>query len=636
MKAIRRIYFYAVAAVSIEVVLWGVIGLLRSILNARQVVDSASALAQALSLILVGVPIFLFHWLWAQRASAQDDEERSATVRAVFLYGILLGTLVPVVQNTLALIDRALLSAANLYTDRAIVGGAQTWSDNLIAIVVNLLIAAYFWSVLRGEWRALAETKNFAEVRRLSRFLWMLYGLLMTVYGAQQALDYVFTLSRGASLGYLGGETMVNAFSLILIGTPLWVYSWRLLQDGLADSAERESDLRLGILYLLSLGGVIIVLTAGGNLLYTILMRLLGDGKTWSEFMRDIGGPISIGAPFAVVWAYYGHWLNRQFVFDENLPRRAGKQRLYYYILSFLGLAATFFGTASLLAVVIDLITGADYLGGGFESSLAAALASLAVGMPLWLTVWRPMQAQALLESEEGDHARRSIIRKTYLYLVLFAAVIGGMVSAGGLIFTLINAALGGGAGNFVNSVLNSLQLLGLFAALLLYHLSALRRDGAAHAEALEQKHSQFKALIFDHDGKFGGAVQAAFAKRAPNLPVSVVNANENIPSDVEADAIVLPASLAVNPPKPIEAWMRSFKGIRLIVHDEAAGVWWMNDLGQAADSAKALAEGQEVRPPSARTTSVWTYAAYVFAALFACQLLLILTMLGVSMVTGF
>jgi glucan phosphoethanolaminetransferase (alkaline phosphatase superfamily) len=127
MKTIRRLYFYAVAAISIEVVLWGIIGLLRSIFSARQVVDSASTLAQALSLILVGVPIFLFHWLWAQRTSAQDDEERSSTVRAVFLYGILLGTLIPVVQNTLALIDRTFLSAANLYTTRAIVGGTQMW-----------------------------------------------------------------------------------------------------------------------------------------------------------------------------------------------------------------------------------------------------------------------------------------------------------------------------------------------------------------------------------------------------------------------------------------------------------------------------------------------------------------------------
>ena len=107
-------------------------------------------------------------------------------------------------QNLLALIDRTFLTTANLYTSRAIVGGSQTWTDNLIAIVVNLLIAAYFWNILKDEWRTLPETENFAEIRRLYRFIWMLYGLLMAVYGAQQALDYAFTLSAGNVLGTIG------------------------------------------------------------------------------------------------------------------------------------------------------------------------------------------------------------------------------------------------------------------------------------------------------------------------------------------------------------------------------------------------------------------------------------------------
>lgn len=638
MKTIRRLYFYAVAFISVEVVLWGMIGLLRSVFNARQVVDSASTLAQALALILVGVPIFLVHWLWAQRTSAQDDEEKTSSVRAVFLYGILLGTLIPVVQNTLALVDRIFLSAADLFTTRAIVGGSQTWSDNLIAIVINLLIAAYFWNILKGEWRTLSETENYAEIRRIYRFIWMLYGLLMTVYGAQQALNYAFTLSISVVLGSVGRETVVNAIALLVIGTPIWIYAWRILQDGLADPSEQESYLRLGILYLLSLGGVVIVLTAGGNLIYMILIQLLGENKPWVEFLQDIGGPISIGLPFAVIWAYFGKWLNQQFVFDENAPRRAGKQRLYFYILSLIGLAATFFAVAALLSAVVDLLTERAYLGsGGFRTQISSALAFLAAGLPLWLVTWRPMQTQALAESDEGDHARRSVIRKTYLYIVLFAAVIGGMIWAGWLIFLLINAALGGGADNIVNSVLNTFQVLILFVVLLLYHLSALRKDSAARADALEEKQSQFHVLVFDHDGKFGEAVRAVFAKRAPKLQLTVVDAGEKLAKDLQADAIILPASLAVDLPKNLETWIRSFNGNRLIVNDEAAGVFWMNDFGQAADSAKSIAEGQELRPQSPkRITPVWAYVAYVFAALFACQLLFMLTMLGVSMVTGF
>ena len=637
MKTIRRLYFYAVAAISIEVVLWGIIGLIRSIFNTQDISNNASNLAQALALIFVGVPIFLIHWFWTQRASATDAEEHSASIRAVFLYGILLGTLIPVIQNLLAFINRTILFSTHLSVARAVVGGSQTWVDNLIAVIVNLLIAAYFWNVLKSDWSSLAETENFAEIRRLYRFIWVLYGLLMTVYGTQQALTYVFAFP-GNVLGTIGKETAVNAIALMLIGAPIWYFTWRLLQDALADPAEKESYLRLGILYLLTLGGVIVSLVSAGELTYLILLRLFGSDESTAEFIRLIGGPIAVGVPLGVVWMYYGTWLNRQFAFDENGPRREGKQRLYTYILSFLGLASSTFGVLALFSVLIDLALGDSFLSEqGIREPLAGAFATLAVGLPVWLTTWRPMQAQALTSADTGDHARRSLIRKSYLYLVLFVSVIGGMGTAGALVFELINMALGGSSTFSLKDALNELTALATFAVLLVYHLSVLRKDGVTREDALTDKQSNFHVVVFDHDGKFGEAVKAVFAKRAPDVPVRVLTMNEAVPEDVQADAVVLPSSVAVDLPVTAAAWVRSFGGSRFIVSDEAAGVFWMGDSESAADSAKAMAEGEDVRPPSSkRMTSVWTYVAYVFAGLFACQLVFMLLLFGVSMVAGF
>lgn len=634
MKSIRRLYFYAVAAISVEVVLWGIVSLLRSIFN-NSVSGGTTLLAQALSLILVGVPIFVVHWLWAQNVSAKDSEENSASLRAIFLYGILLGTLIPVVQNLLALINRVFLTSANLYSYRAIVGGSQTWSDNLIAIVINLLIALYFWNVLKQNWRQLNETENFSEIRRLYRFIWMLYGLLMTVYGAQQVLDFIFTWQNNL-LGDNGREQVVNALALLALGTPIWYFAWRVLQSALSDSAERDSYLRLSVLYILTLGSAIIVLSASGTFIYQILRELLSQEKSsWKDFIQEIGNPISLGLPFGLIWAYYGGWLTQQFNFDENLPRRAGKQRLYFYVLAFLGLAASFIAIDSLVDVVFDMLTGDASLR-NFSSTVSGALAALIVGLPLWLRTWIPMQSQALQSSAIGDHARRSVIRRFYLYLVLFVSVIGGMIAAGIFIFILINSTLSGEFGK-LGEMSHPFQTLVLFAVLLLYHLFVLRKDTASKADVLEEKQAQFNVLIFDHNGSFGEAVKAGFTKRAPKVPVAVVNANEKIAVELKANAIVLPASLAVNPPENAAVWIKSFNGTKLIVSDEAAGVLWMNDFEQAADSAQALAEGQEIRPQSSkREISIWTYVAYVFAGLFACQLLLMLLLFGVSVVTGF
>jgi len=633
MKTVRRLYLYAVAFISLEVVLWGLIGLLRSIAG-ETVGAGAEALAQALALILVGGPIFLVHWLWAQRAAARDDEEKTAGLRAIFLYGVLLGTLVPVVQNLLAILDRGLLLAMNLDTYRALLGGSQTLADNAIAILMNGVVAAYFWTILRGEWRNLPDRENFSDVRRLYRYIWVFYSLLMVVFGTQQLLRSLFYIPSDM-LGDLGRETVANGVVLLLIGTPLWVYAWNIVQDSLVDPAEMRSTLRLVVLYLLALGGVITVLSAGGTLLDVLLRRLLGEAISSRDFVRQIGGPISIGVPLGVVWAYFGYWLRRHIEAAADPIRQAGMQRVYHYILSALGLGAAFIGVAMLLSFTIDTLTRPEIVWGGtLRPKLAAALATLAVGLPLWLAVWRPMQAQALDRSELGDHARQSIIRKAYLYLVLFVAVIGGMSTAVGLVFNLIKAVLTGSVdGNFLPSVLNLAQVLGLFAILLVYHLNVLRTDASFTAGALAAKQASFNVLVLDSGEGFGDSIKSALAKYAPGVPV-ILQVGTAKPGG-RFQALVLPGSLAVGSPE----WVGSFKGSRVIVPDEGEGLIWAGGISkqaipQAAQTIRQLAEGQQIRQ-QAPGTSAWMVVVYLAAALFGLELLLVIVGIGISLIVG-
>ncbi len=634
MKTIRRLYFYAVALISLEIVLWGGIGLLRSIVNQRAV-GGATALAQALALILVGVPIFLFHWLWAQRSASRDEEERDASLRAIFLYAVMIGTLVPVTQNLLALINRVLLGGMGLSVSRAIVGGGQSWSDNLIAILVNLIVAAYFWNVLRGEWRSQPGRENFADVRRLYRYLWVLYGLLMMVFGAQQLLRFVFYIPTD-TLGGLGRETLVNGLALLLVGTPIWVYTWRICQNALTDSAEQGSTLRLVVLYLLALGGVISVLTAGGNLLYSVIERLLGDATAWSDFIQRIGGPISVGVPLAVVWAYFGRWRDRHVEAVSAGVQREALKRPHAYILSLIGLVTAFIGVTMLISVIIDLLVGSQYLASDFmRQRVSAALATLLVGLPLWLSTWLPISDQATADGDSGVHARRSLIRKAYLYLVLFASVIGGMISAVTVVFRLINAALTGHVeSDFLASTLNLLQLLALFAVVLIYHLQTLQHDGKFAADTLAAQHGQFAVLVIDPgDGDFAQRVRTELSRRSPHLLVAVVAAAGEVRSDAAYQAVILPASLAFAPDFPLLGWLRQFNGTRLIVPDKGMDSLWADNAEQAAVFARQLSEGQTVR--SQKRTSAWTVVIYIFAILFAIQLAFGLLGLGLSLIFG-
>jgi hypothetical protein len=627
MKSIRRLYFYLVAFISIEIVLWGLVGLLRSVAN-DTIAGGADALAQALALILVGVPIFLIHWLWVQRVAASDAEEETAVLRAVFFYAILLATLIPVVQNLLSLIDRALIQGTGLGVGRAFsLFREQTLYDNLIAILMNGIVAVYFWNILRGEWATLRNKENFAEVRRLYRYIWMLYGLLMTVFGAQQVLRSLFYVP-GDVLGELGREVVVNGIALLLVGTPIWVYSWRVIQDSLSDPAEMGSALRLGILYLLALGGVITVITTASIVINVILTWLLGADWTFRDVIQQIGGPISVGVPLGAVWAYYGYWLNRHIEAAGDRIRQDSMKRLYNYILASIGLVVAFTGVATLFSFIIDMVTGTGVLmSDSTRGALAASLSSLIVGLPLWLVMWRPMQAEAMAPGELGDHARRSTVRKTYLYLALFASVIGGMATAVGLVYELIRVLLGSDTGSsFVSDLLNLIQLLFLFGVVLIYHLNVLRMDGASTADVLADKQSGYSVLVVDSENDFVDSIRAALQKLGSR--VQITTTNPDVKPAGNFHAILLDGGLAVDAPE----WIRSFNGRRIVVQNEAKDIVWTDDAAQAAQSVQQLAEGQELRKQRIGR-SAWSIVVYVFAALFLLELLFILLALGISLV---
>jgi hypothetical protein len=171
------------------------------------------------SLILVGA---YFPRAWYGRSKpAKDDEEKTSSLRATYLYGALMATLVPVVQNILALVDRLLLGAGRLSMERALIGGGQTLSDNLIAISMNLLIAVYFWNVLRNDWRSLPELGNFKDVFRLYRHLWCFTACLWSSL-VQQVFAMFFMCPQ--TIGVIGRETLVNGMALLVLGTPIWFY----------------------------------------------------------------------------------------------------------------------------------------------------------------------------------------------------------------------------------------------------------------------------------------------------------------------------------------------------------------------------------------------------------------------------
>ncbi len=152
---VRRLYFYLVAATGLALTWTGVVALLHALLDAVFTNQSgvpavwSEPLANGLSLVAVGAPIWAFHWRAVQRVARQDGaegaSERNSLPRRIYLYGVaLVGILVflfPIAQIVYRLLLMAmgdsqaeLFSAETAYDIAESLVAAVVWAVHLLAI----------------------------------------------------------------------------------------------------------------------------------------------------------------------------------------------------------------------------------------------------------------------------------------------------------------------------------------------------------------------------------------------------------------------------------------------------------------------------------------------------------------------
>jgi hypothetical protein len=322
-------------------------------------------------------------------------------------------------------------------------------------------------------------------------------------------------------------------------------------------------------------------------------------------------------------------------------------RRLYLYILSAVGVGATLTGLSMVLGFVIDAALGRFIGQEVLRTRMTASLATLLAGLPLWALTWRPLQNEAAAAGDAGDHARRSLIRRVYLYLALFAAVVGGMITAAELFTTLLRTILGSRPGDFLKAVLDMVELLTLFAGLGTYHGLLIRKDGKMASRVLSDKHAAFPVMIIDkNDGPFSQTLMQTLQKHAPGLPVVFQQADKPFPTKAALKAVLMPFELAAEPPAPLRKWLAQYKGLRLAVpyrvedvKIDLSGTWictaGTGDLpeavGLAVQMVRQAAEGQEIRQKTTRPG--WMVAIYIMAGIFGLELLFAMVSLSVSLI---
>lgn len=638
MRTIRRLYFYLLAFISLEVVLWSVITLARTIFDAATLNNIGDQIAGGLAFLIVGLPMFMFHWVFIQRDSSRDVEERSSRLRELFLYGTYLATLIPIAQNIVAILNRLVLGWMQMDNHFAFLGSDQTLADNLIAIVVMGITFYYFNLVLKSEWAANTEGNNLPTTRRIFRYIWMLYSLVLLIFSVVYVLEFIFLTPTG--LGNPSRELLANGLSILVVMAPLWAYNWQVIQKSLGDAEEYRSIFRLVVLYLLTLGGIITTLFSTGWVIATVLNNYLGTSPLDAVgLFNKLSSTLALAIPMGVIWAYFGRaW--RETTGQETDPlRKAALRRFYFYILALLGNIAVFSAIQLLLSVVIDIVTGGFAGLSSFSDSISGGLAMLIVGLPVWLRYWPSMQAEAAASSEVGDHARRSVIRKSYLYLLVFSLVVGLMSSAGVLLYHLISQLTVINSSNLLVDFLQDSKTLAVIIIWLVYHFLALRGDGKAAQVALADQHSTFTVGILGSQNLVDtAAIRENLKRSAPGIPVEELE-----PGSVTAEslsrckALVISSNLIHTHPELFRRLQNEYAGRRLVIAEPAEGWTWQGLIQRGKlDSAKEtarlirmMAENQQIHP--AAGGSGLTTIAYVLAGLFGFQVVMMILSLIVG-----
>lgn len=528
MLVVRRVYLYLVAAISLIAVTWSVIGLTRLIISEGIGEGQIIGLASLMAVIIVGLPIYLFHWLMAQRLVANSQEEWESPVRVLYFYGIMAAGAVPVISNIYRLLDNLLLN---------LVGGIRydyypydlTAAEHFIAIVMWAVIFIYHWRLSRPLVNRQSEATLVINlgIRRFYLLAFSLGGLVMVSWGGVGLLQTLMQISTGV----LWQTPIADYSAQLLVGTVVWVAHWLLLQRDFAGGhpVEERSVLRKIYIYLAVFVYSIITLGSGTMLLKRLLELALGAPPSQEPLLSQLSVPVPLLVVGGLFWAYHWWVLKQDIRQAPVVPRQAGVRRIYAYLVAAIGLTVTLTGVVGLLTLLIDMLmssasVGLDY----YREQTALFVAMTIVGTPVWLLPWRVMQRLALPPAsvtERSADERRSVVRKIYLYLFVFIASLSIFGSVGWFVFHILTWLLGADLpADFSTELLYALVISLLAIGVWLYHWQAIRRDGQLEQQDQSHRLADITVVVIDGDaGTLGQRVVHHLERELPGLKVKPV-----------------------------------------------------------------------------------------------------------------
>ena len=513
---VRRLYFYVVSFVALMMASNGIalVGayVLESVFGPDTLARSTVQLASGISLTVVGLPLWAFHWRLITRQVRALPVETRSFLRKLYVY-LVLGVSV------------GLTVGAAIGVLEWVFGVQRFKGWSLAAIVVFGVVWVFHWRVEEQEGQRTPETLS---VRRFYMYMTAAVMLVMMSLGgallvhavllqAYEAVTSVRVLQPWES--GLWREPIREALAMTIVAGGVWAGHWLYLARG-----DIGSTLRQLYLYGLAVfGGIVTVVTAIGVAIYGTLVWVIGasDEVFASAHFRFVPGALASLIAGSAVLAH--HWLVASKDARSRDREAQAVQSSYNYVLAGIGLVALSAAIATLVAIAIGaiaesgrtLVSGQDV----WRNQLALAITLGVLGAPLWSVYWRSAQRRA---AAEGVAACSGLARRIFTFVVLGAgmlALLGGLSS---LVFIVLRELLDGDPSVVLRETKLSFAAIAPAALFLPYQWMVYREDRRLLGSAREQEApSQRKAvtvLVSENGAQFVQELESALGYKVSPL----------------------------------------------------------------------------------------------------------------------
>jgi hypothetical protein len=329
-----------------------------------------------------------------------------------------------------------------------------------------------------------------------------LVGLVAAATGLGQllagALRVLLGLDGGDSVLAVGGSPMLQGLVTLVVAAPVWVVYW-------VRTASRLAGDPLWLCYVLLVGvggGLVTAIVSASTLLYSVLVWLVGEPGPVEATEHFSGAPSATAATAVGVLVWWYH----QAVLEEGGAQvRTEVRRVYEYLMAGIGLVAAAGGLITVLAALVEAVTGTALVGGSAINTVLAAVTLLAVGGPVWWFHWQQAQGAA---RRDPVAELASPTRRVYLFLLLG---VGGVAAVIALIVGMYLLFQDFVAGTLDEETLRSMRFsIGVLlttATVAAYHGAVYRSDREHAPEAVEGHGPRFVLLVGPADEEIAHAV---------------------------------------------------------------------------------------------------------------------------------